>query len=163
LQAALLGVPLVVVYKLFPLTYWIGRLIVKVKYISLVNILSGREVVKELLQSEATAGNIASELRKILSDGSRRKGMMEAYTKIKDIYSEKKCIRRVAGMVGEMGGMEKIILIRRSRSQIQFTTNGTEKVSAKDYAVIAGNLRITAYCLLSLSPLRFRGKPLPCF
>ena len=107
LQAALLGVPLVVVYKLFPLTYWIGRLIVKVKYISLVNILSGREVVKELLQSEATAGNIMSELRKILSDGSRRKGMMEAYTKIKDIYSEKNASERVAGMVGEMAGWKR--------------------------------------------------------
>lgn len=107
LQAALLGVPLVVVYKLFPLTYWIGRLIVKVKYISLVNILSGREVVKELLQSDATAGNIVSELRKILSDGSRRKGMMEAYTKIKDIYSEKNASQRVAGMVGEMAGWKR--------------------------------------------------------
>ncbi len=107
LQAALLGVPLVVVYKLFPLTYWIGRLIVKVKYISLVNILSGREVVKELLQSDATAGNIVSELRKILSDGSRRKGMMEAYTKIKDIYSEKNASERVAGMVGEMAGWKR--------------------------------------------------------
>lgn len=107
LQAALLGVPLVVVYKLFPVTYWIGRLIVKVKYISLVNILSGKEVVKELLQSDATAGNIVSELKKIVSGGSYRKGMMESYTKIKDIYSAKNASERVAGMISEIAGWNR--------------------------------------------------------
>jgi lipid-A-disaccharide synthase len=107
LQAALLGIPLVVVYKLFPLTYWLGRLIVKVKYFSLVNILSGREVVKELLQSEATAGNIISELKKMLSDVPYRKGMMEAYAKIKDTYAAKNASERVAVMVSELAGWKK--------------------------------------------------------
>jgi lipid-A-disaccharide synthase len=107
LQAALLGVPLVVVYKLFPLTYWIGRMIVKVKYISLVNILSGREVVKELLQSEATVGNIVCELRKMLSSESHRKSMMEAYAKIRDMYSAKNASERVADMAEEMSGWRK--------------------------------------------------------
>ena len=107
LQAALLGVPLVVVYKLFPLTYWIGRMIVKVKHASLVNILSGREVVKELLQSEATVGNIVCELRKTLSSGSHRKSMMEAYAKIRDMYSAKNASERVADMVEEMAGWRK--------------------------------------------------------
>ena len=107
LQAALLGVPLVVVYKLFPLTYWIGRMIVKVKHISLVNILSGREVVKELLQSEATTRNIVHELGKILSSGSHTKRMMDAYARIRDIYSSKNASERVADMLEEMAGWKR--------------------------------------------------------
>ena len=55
LQAAFLETPMVVIYKLSPFSYFIGRLIVDVKYISLINLISGREVVKELLQSQADA------------------------------------------------------------------------------------------------------------
>ena len=109
LQAALLGVPLVVVYKLFPLTYWIGRMIVKVKHVSLVNILSGRGVVKELLQSEATTLNIVHELGKILSGGSYTKRMMDAYARIREIYSSQNASERVADMVEEMAGWKKKI------------------------------------------------------
>ena len=109
LQAALLGVPLVVVYKLFPLTYWIGRMIVKVKHVSIVNILSGRGVVKELLQSEATTLNIVHELGKILSGGSYTKRMMDAYARIREIYSSQNASERVADMAEEMAGWKKKI------------------------------------------------------
>ena len=108
MQAALLGVPLVVVYKVFPLTYWLGRMIVKgVKYISLVNILSAREVVKELFQKEATVGQIVQELNKILSGESHKKNMMDAYDRIRDIYSERNASERVADMVEEMAGWKR--------------------------------------------------------
>jgi len=110
LQAALIGVPLVVVYKVFPLTYWIGRMIVKgVKHISLVNILSDREVVKELFQKEATVGYIVQELTKILSSESYKKDMLEAYARIRDIYSARNASERVADIVGEMAGWKKEI------------------------------------------------------
>lgn len=107
LQAALLGIPLVVVYKLFPLTYWIGRMIVKVRHVSLVNILSGQEVVKELLQSEATAGNTVRELRKILSSGPHKKSMLDAYDRIRDMFSSKNASGRVADMVEDMAGWKR--------------------------------------------------------
>ncbi len=129
LQAALIGVPLVVVYKVFPLTYWLGRMIVKVKYVSLVNILSGREVVKELLQSEATTRNIVHELEKILSSESHKKNMMDAYARIRDIYSAKNASERVADMVWEMAGWKKEIMTHnpwQNRGQIYFTTESTE-------------------------------------
>jgi lipid-A-disaccharide synthase len=102
LQAALLGIPLVVVYKVFPLTYWIGRMIVKVRHISLVNILSDREIVKELLQKEATVEGIVQELKKILSRGSHKKNMMDAFARIRKTYSERNASERVADMVEEM-------------------------------------------------------------
>jgi len=107
LQAALLGIPLVVVYKLFPATYWIGKQIVKVKHVSLVNLLAGREVVKELLQSEATVGNIMHELEKILAGESHAKNMLDAYAGIRSIFSSKNASERVADMVEEMAGWKR--------------------------------------------------------
>jgi len=108
LQAALLDVPLVVVYKVSPLTYRIGMMIVKgVSHISLVNILSGREVVKELFQKEATVENIMYELGKILSVGSHRNNIMEAYGRIRNIYSPKNATSRVADMVEKMAGWKR--------------------------------------------------------
>lgn len=104
LQAVLLRVPIVVMYKLFPLSYWLGRLIVDVNYISLVNILSGDQVVKELLQEEAAAGNIMSELLKIMNDGSYRERMLRSYEKVYQMFAEKRASERVAEMVIEMAG-----------------------------------------------------------
>ena len=108
LQAGLLGVPLVVVYKVFPLTYFLGRMIVRgVKHISLVNILSGREVVKELFQKEATVGRILQELKKILTDERHKRNMLDAYDRIRDIYSSRNASARVADMVEEMAGWKR--------------------------------------------------------
>jgi len=109
LQAALIGVPLVVVYKVFPLTYLLGRMIVRVKNFSLVNILSGREVVRELLQSEANTRNIVHELGNIISNRSHKKDIMDAYETIRDIYAARNASERVADMVGEMAGWKKEI------------------------------------------------------
>ena len=61
LENALLGVPMVVAYKLFWPTALIARLVIKVRFISLVNILAGKEIVKELLQHHATAQALADE------------------------------------------------------------------------------------------------------
>ncbi len=108
LQAVLLGVPIVVIYKLFPLTYWIAKLIVKVKYASLVNILSGKEVVKELFQSDVTAKNIMNEIRKIVSDESYRDKMLRAYDIVRTMFSGKKASERVAEIVEEMAGLKPI-------------------------------------------------------
>jgi lipid-A-disaccharide synthase len=82
-------------------------MIVKVKHFSLVNILSGREVVKELLQSEANTQNIVYELGRILSSKSHKKNMMDAYARIRDIYSARNASERVADMVEEMAGWKK--------------------------------------------------------
>jgi lipid-A-disaccharide synthase len=107
LQAVLLGVPIVVIYKLFPLTYLLGRLIVKVKHISLVNILSGEEVVRELLQSEVTAQNIMDEMRKIMTDEQYREKMTAAYDRVKSMFLSKSASGRVAEMVLQTAGWEK--------------------------------------------------------
>lgn len=68
LEVALLGVPMAIVYRLAALSYWIGRLLIKVPFIGLPNILRGKGVVREFIQDEATPENIAGEIRHILDD-----------------------------------------------------------------------------------------------
>jgi lipid-A-disaccharide synthase len=104
LQTAFLEVPMVVVYKLSPLTYHLGKLIIKVKYITLVNILSGREVVVELLQKKAGSGEVIREVKKIMFDKNYRDEMVRSYRRIKEPFINKKASERVAGMVMEMAG-----------------------------------------------------------
>jgi len=106
LQAALLEVPMVVVYKLSPITFLLGRLIVDVKHISLVNILSESEVVRELIQSMANPGEILNELSRILNDAGYRETMIAQYRKIREQFSGKRPSERVARIVSEMAGWE---------------------------------------------------------
>jgi len=65
LELALLNVPMVVVYRIAPLTYRLARILIKIQYASLVNLIAGREVVKELLQDEFTAENLVGSLLEI--------------------------------------------------------------------------------------------------
>jgi len=68
LETALIGVPEVVCYKGSPISYAIAKRVIRVKYISLVNLIMDREVVKELIQHELTVDNLRKELIKILDD-----------------------------------------------------------------------------------------------
>jgi lipid-A-disaccharide synthase len=68
LEIALLTVPMVICYKLSPLTYWLGRLLVKTKFIGLPNIVAGKSIVREFIQHEATAENLAAEVTRMLTD-----------------------------------------------------------------------------------------------
>jgi len=102
LQAAFLEVPMVVIYKLSPLTFFMGKLIVDVKYISIINLISDREVVKELLQSKASAKNIIHELKQIMSDKKHRGEMIKYFKTVKDIFAGKNPSQRVAEIIYEM-------------------------------------------------------------
>ena len=104
LQAAFLEVPMVVIYKLSPPTYLFGRLVVDVKYISLVNLLSGREVVPELLQQKANPEDIIKELKKIIFDVQYREEMLSYYRLIKEPFSGLNASKRVSEIAGEMAG-----------------------------------------------------------
>ncbi|MBI5406103.1 MAG: lipid-A-disaccharide synthase [Nitrospirae bacterium] len=83
LQAALLEKPMVILYKLSPITHAIARLLVQINHIGLVNILAGRRIVPELLQREVTPDRIAAEVKKMLYD-------KDYYARIKkDLYDVK--------------------------------------------------------------------------
>ena len=102
LQAAFLETPMVVIYKVSPLSFFIAKLVVNVRYISLINLITDREVVKELLQSGANAKNIISELKKILRDKDYRDRMTGQFRAVKDIFAGKRPSARVAEIICEM-------------------------------------------------------------
>ena len=102
LQTALVGTPMVVFYKVSPLTYFIGKRMSLVRFISLVNLLSDKEVVKELLQEDASADNIYNELEKIINDEPYRIEMINSLDKIRETMKDRKASARVAEMVGEI-------------------------------------------------------------
>ena len=109
LQAALLETPMVVVYKLSPITFFVGKLIIKVRYIGLVNLLLEKSVqddtglrIKELLQDYASAANIFSELCNIIDNGIYRAEMLSQLSKIRGLYKGKRASARVAEMVLEL-------------------------------------------------------------
>ncbi|WP_272901733.1 lipid-A-disaccharide synthase [Candidatus Methylomicrobium oryzae] len=83
LEIALLEVPMVIAYKLSPLTYWLGRWLVKTPFIGLPNIVAGKGIVKELIQHEASAGNLADEMGKILTDADYAGRMRENLQSVK--------------------------------------------------------------------------------
>jgi lipid-A-disaccharide synthase len=82
-EAALMGTPFVMVYRVSALTYLLGRSTVKVPHFAMVNLIAGREVVHELVQQDFTAENIASEIVKILSDGPARETMIAGLAGVK--------------------------------------------------------------------------------
>ncbi len=83
LETALLGVPMIIIYKISPLSYFIGKSIVNVKNIGLANIIAGKTVVPELIQKKANAQNIASEAVGILTSVERKKEMINELAEIR--------------------------------------------------------------------------------
>jgi lipid-A-disaccharide synthase len=88
LETALFGVPQVVCYKGSNISYQIAKRLVKVKYISLVNLIMDRPVVKELIQDEMTVENVTVELTKILKDQEVISTMKRDYAALKKLLSE---------------------------------------------------------------------------
>jgi lipid-A-disaccharide synthase len=88
LETALFGVPQVVCYKGSTISYEIAKRLIKIKYISLVNLIMDRPVVKELIQNELTPANIIIELNALLQDPKRKKQITEDYTELKSLLQQ---------------------------------------------------------------------------
>jgi len=84
LEAALALTPFVVVYRTIWMTWWIGRALVRLKLISLVNLLAGRAVVPELLQSRCAPAAIAEAVEPLLSATPEREAQLEAFRSIRE-------------------------------------------------------------------------------
>jgi lipid-A-disaccharide synthase len=82
-EAAMMGTPFVMVYRVSPLTYAVGRPRVKVPYFAMVNLIAGEEVVPELVQQDFTAQNVATRLNEILLDGPARSKMIAGLAEVK--------------------------------------------------------------------------------
>ena len=87
LETALFGVPEVVCYKGSNISYQIAKRLIKIKYISLVNLIMDKPVVKELIQHELTVENLTTELKALLTDESHKQQLKEDYAALKNILS----------------------------------------------------------------------------
>ena len=101
LETGIFRVPQVVCYAtpMARLYSWLKKRFLKVKFVSLVNLVAGREVVRELVAADMTIDNIKSELGKILADGEERAAMLKEYDRMLEILGEAGASERAAGKI----------------------------------------------------------------
>jgi lipid-A-disaccharide synthase len=102
LEAALLGCPMVVVYRVAPSTAFFARFMLDVPYYSMVNLLAGKAVVAELIQDEFTAPRLASEVQRLLDDTAAREAAMEGYRAVRQRLGAGGAAGRAARAVAAM-------------------------------------------------------------
>ncbi|WP_346353584.1 lipid-A-disaccharide synthase [Azotosporobacter soli] len=95
LEAALLGLPCVVIYKMAAITYWLGKRLVRIPHISLPNIVAGRKVIPELLQEQVCGPVIAQEIGAMLEPENRQR-LAQDMADVRRRLGEPGAVRRVA-------------------------------------------------------------------
>jgi lipid-A-disaccharide synthase len=98
-EAALLGAPMVVVYRLAPLTYLLGRRLVKVPHFAMANLIAGERVVPEVIQRELTPERVAAEVRALLDAPARREVMQTGLAEVRRKLGEPGASGRAAAVV----------------------------------------------------------------
>jgi lipid-A-disaccharide synthase len=98
LEGALLLKPMIIVYRLSWLTYWMARLLVRVEHIGMANLIAGERVVPELIQGDLTPARIIRESQRILDDPEARSLIVEKLSKVKDKLGTSGAAGRVADL-----------------------------------------------------------------
>lgn len=101
LETALFEVPQVVCYKGSRISYLIARRLIRVKYISLVNLIADKKIVEELIQNDCTPDRMAEELNQLLQNDKREK-MQKAYAELKHILGDQGASERAGKKMVEM-------------------------------------------------------------
>lgn len=104
LEAAILGTPLIVVYKVNPLTYWLGKRLVQVEHVALANIVAGETVAPELIQHEVTSERIAQEAMGILEDSKRQAWIRQRFSEVREKLGSPGASARAAAIALELMG-----------------------------------------------------------
>lgn len=99
LETALFEVPEVVCYIGSPISYLIAKQLIKIKFISLVNLIMDREVVKELIQNECNPASIRQELNRLVIGGTKREQMLADYKTMKEILGGGGASKKIAQSV----------------------------------------------------------------
>ena len=99
LEAGLMGCPMVIVYRLKWITYWLARLLLNTKVYGLVNIVAGEKVVPELIQNKATAKNVADEALKVLDDPEKHRILRSRLFQVRGSLGEPGVMDRIAGRI----------------------------------------------------------------
>jgi lipid-A-disaccharide synthase len=96
LESAISGTPMVIIYKVSPISYWLGRAMIQVKHIGLVNLITGKEIVPELLQDQASPARIADTVYNMLDNASDLEKLRHQLLQVKDALGGPGASQRVA-------------------------------------------------------------------
>ncbi len=96
LQAAMAGTPMVIIYKVSPISYWVGRMLVRVDHIGLINLIAGRRLVPELIQDQASSAAISEQVAGLLSDQTKLAELQKNLLATKKVLGDTGASKRVA-------------------------------------------------------------------
>jgi lipid-A-disaccharide synthase len=96
MEIALFGVPMIIIYKVAPLSYLIGRMLVQVEHAGICNIVAGERIVPELIQHEANSSNIVAEAASMLTDPDRYARIRSRLLDVRTLLGEPGAPQRVA-------------------------------------------------------------------
>ena len=96
LETALLGKPMIVIYRLSWLTYWLARLLVRVDHVAIVNLLAGERLVPELIQDEVNSARLVAESKTFLDDQVLRSAIVDKLAKLRERLGAPGAAERVA-------------------------------------------------------------------
>jgi len=99
LESACLGTPMIIVYKVSPISWFLGKLLIKLKNIGLVNIVAGEKIVPEILQSEVTATRLASEGLSLLGDKTLMEDTRKKLLMVKESLGRTGASQRAAELI----------------------------------------------------------------
>jgi lipid-A-disaccharide synthase len=99
LQAAVIGTPMIIAYRVNWLTYWMARMLIRIKCIGLVNIVAGHPIVPELIQHDVTAERLTKEATRLLRDSAASRQMREALRAVRESLGSPGASRRAATVV----------------------------------------------------------------
>jgi lipid-A-disaccharide synthase len=123
-EAALIGNPFVVVYRVSPLTYGIAKMVVKVPHVAMANLIAGSRVVPELIQNDFTASNIVRHLEPLLPDGPPRQSMITELAGIRSLLlTRKNDTEREGGAIGRVAEITLDLLKSRLPHSVEETVD----------------------------------------
>lgn len=103
LETAMMELPTILLYKVSPITYGIGKMVVNLSHVGLPNIIAGKEVIPELLQSDVSADNIVDHMLPLLDDLKENEHMRQELRTVRDKLGEPGAVKRVAELIYTLG------------------------------------------------------------
>jgi lipid-A-disaccharide synthase len=120
-EAAMMETPFVMVYRVTPLTYLLGRWTVKVPHFAMVNLIAEQQVVPEFVQQQFTAEKVVAELKRIITDGAPRQEMVAGLKRVKHLLRGESSGGRAPDRAAK-----SILQLLQTRVAAQRNTNAAE-------------------------------------
>ena len=103
LETAMMELPTILLYKVSPITYGIGKMVVNLTHVGLPNIVAGKEVIPELLQDDVSVDNIVNKVLPLLDDLTVNASMRDELRQVKEKLGDAGAVQRVAQLIYSLG------------------------------------------------------------